>query len=81
MSTTLVSKTNAAQVCLADLQERGIAHLVESVFTSNKNPTPIIRLTKDPKVFYGGSIVRRGTTGRVMGVGYLGCQLRWEVAA
>jgi len=79
---TLIAKTSTAQACMADLHRRGIDHLVESVYTSSTNPTPIIRLNRDPKCVIGGSIVRRGKDRRrVIGASHLGCQLRWEVPA
>lgn len=79
---TLMAKTSVAQVCLADLRERGIDHLVESVKIDRLNKLPIVKLRQGPPLENGVRIIRHAQhdgSRLTIAAHHLGCQLRWEV--
>lgn len=73
----VATKVASIQECLADLQQRGLHHLVTEVYTRRKAKYPIIELHQAPHGFVGAAIVRIGKT-TLMAAAHLGCQLRWQ---
>lgn len=77
MAQMLPEKIAALQECLADLRERGVERLVESVFIYNADHFPQIRLSMDPGCAPGVVVIRVDRV-QVRAVQHMGCQLRWK---
>jgi hypothetical protein len=83
-STALATSKKLArvQLCLADLQDRGMGNLVDTVTTFRCCDQPIIRLSGKPD-HVEGCVVRivKQSRSQTLVALHKGCQLRWEETA